>query len=149
MSDVKRYAVYDLHLSQGGGHEIEEDNGGDWVTYDDYAKLQTKLDECLKCNEEFAVSTKYDKAEVARLRALKDALAGDKINLVSELRQVKAHLAKADVTAIERILNERGRVFDAMVEAAEDAAGKDVSFNVVVGLALRVALAELKGGNNE
>jgi hypothetical protein len=33
--------------------------------------------------------------EIARLTALKDALAGDKINLVSELRQVKAELAKA------------------------------------------------------
>jgi molecular chaperone GrpE (heat shock protein) len=63
--------------------------------------------------------------------------------------ELEAKLAKADVAALERILKERGRVFDEMVEAAEDAAGKDVSFNVVVGLALRAALAELKGDKDE
>ena len=52
---------------------------------------------------------------------------------------------KAGIVALEAILNERGPVFDAMVDAAEDAAGKDVSFNVVVGRAIRAALAELQG----
>ena len=65
-------------------------------------------------------------------------------NTVEEL---EAKLAKAGIAALETILNERGPVFDAMVDAAEDAAGKDVSFNVVVGRAIRAALttlAELK-----
>jgi hypothetical protein len=54
-------------------------------------------------------------------------------------------LAEAGIVALETILNERGLVFDAMVDAAEDAAGKDVSFNVVIGRAIRAALAELEG----
>ena len=49
------------------------------------------------------------------------------------------------VKALKQILEERGAVFDAMVDAAENAAGKDVSFNVVVGRALRAAIAEIKG----
>jgi len=55
----------------------------------------------------------------------------------------EAKLDKAGIDALEAILNERGPVFDAMVDAAEDAAGKDVSFNVVVGRAIRAALAVL------
>jgi ATP-dependent Clp protease ATP-binding subunit ClpA len=55
----------------------------------------------------------------------------------------EAKLAEAGIIALETILSERGLVFDAMVEAAEDAAGKDVSFNVVVGRAIRAALAVL------
>lgn len=43
MSDVKRYAVYDRHLSQGGGHEIEEDTDGDFVRHSDYAALRARL----------------------------------------------------------------------------------------------------------
>lgn len=61
----------------------------------------------------------------------------------------KSKLAKAGIVALETILNDRGPVFDAMIDAAEDAAGKDVSFNVVVGRALCAALtmlAELEGG---
>jgi hypothetical protein len=61
----------------------------------------------------------------------------------------EAKLAKAGIVALETILNERGLVFDAMVEAAEDAAGKGVSFNVVVGRAIRAALAELEGKQND
>jgi|GEM_PF-6228408 len=52
----------------------------------------------------------------------------------------------AVIAGLETILNERGAVFDAMVDAAEDAAGKDVSFNVVIGRSLRAALAAAKGG---
>ena len=37
MSEVKRYNVYDRHLSQGGGHDFEEDSEGDYVTYTDHA----------------------------------------------------------------------------------------------------------------
>lgn len=58
--------------------------------------------------------------------------------------EVEAKLAKAGIVALETILDERGPVFDAMVDAAEDAAGKDVSFNVVVSRAIRAALAELE-----
>lgn len=61
-------------------------------------------------------------------------------DLVSDL---EAKLDRAGIDALETILNERGPVFDAMVDAAEDAAGKDVSFNVVVGRAIRAALAVL------
>ena len=64
---------------------------------------------------------------------------------IEELEAKLVRSVESDVAALEKILNERGRVFDAMVEAAEDAAEKDVSFNVVVGRALRAALAELKG----
>ena len=69
------------------------------------------------------------------------------------VRDLEAKLAKAvegqKVNALEQILEERGAVFDAMVDAAEDAAGKDVSFNVVVGRALRAAIAEIKGESHE
>lgn len=68
---------------------------------------------------------------------------------INQLAEADAKLAKAvegqKVNALEQILEERGAVFDAMVDAAEDAAGKDVSFNVVVGRALRAAIAEIKG----
>jgi ADP-ribose pyrophosphatase YjhB (NUDIX family) len=64
---------------------------------------------------------------------------------IEELEAKLVRSVESDVAALEKILNGRGRVFDAMVEAAEDAAEKDVSFNVVVGRALRAALAELKG----
>ena len=50
-----------------------------------------------------------------------------------------------DVAALEKILSERGAVFDAMVDAAEDAAGKGVSFNVVIGRAIHAALVRVKG----
>jgi len=63
----------------------------------------------------------------------------------ARIEELEAERNEADVAALERILKERGRVFDAMVDAAEDAAGKGVSFNVVVGRAIRAALAELKG----
>lgn len=52
----------------------------------------------------------------------------------------------AVIAGLETILNERSAVFDAMVDAAEDAAGKDVSFNVVIGRSLRAAIAAAKGG---
>jgi hypothetical protein len=52
-------------------------------------------------------------------------------------------LTNAGIVALDAILNERGPVFDAMVDAAEDAAGKDVSFNVVIGRAIRAGLAVL------
>lgn len=55
-------------------------------------------------------------------------------------RCINAIPAAPEVLALESIL-ERGKVFDAMVEAAEDAADKGVSFNVVVGRAIRAALA--------
>ena len=61
-----------------------------------------------------------------------------------QLEAAEAKLTKAGTLALETILNERGPVFDAMVDAAEDAAGKGVSFNVVVGRAIRAALAELE-----
>lgn len=53
------------------------------------------------------------------------------------------------VKALEQILEERGSVFDAMVDAAEDTAMLDVSFNVVVARALRAAIAELKGQKDD
>jgi hypothetical protein len=89
-----------------------------------------------------------------------DPLAADRIEELLELNKeltlqlLAVHgqaadaldkLTKAGIVALETILNERGLVFDAMVEAAEDAAGKGVSFNVVVGRAIRAALAELEG----
>ena len=61
-------------------------------------------------------------------------------NTVEELED---KLDKEGIAALETILNERGPVFDAMVDAAEDAAGKDVSFNVVIGRAIRAGLAVL------
>ena len=70
-----------------------------------------------------------------------------------EIERLSDKLAKAmegqKIKALEQILEERGAVFDAMVDAAEDAAGKDVSFNVVIGRALRAALAELKGESRD
>ena len=69
----------------------------------------------------------------------------DLAKVANRIEELEAERKEADVAALERILKEHGRVFDAMVDAAEDAAGKGVSFNVVVGRAIRAALAEIKG----
>jgi len=69
----------------------------------------------------------------------------DREEAANRIEELEAERKEADVAALERILKEHGRVFDAMVDAAEDAAGKGVSFNVVVGRAIRAALAEIKG----
>jgi hypothetical protein len=135
MTDVKRYGVYDRHLSQGGGHEIEEDPDGNYVTYDDYAALEVRIEELE------AKLSKY-------VKACSD-LSQQHISEWGRAAELEVKLATARRDALERILNERGKVFDAMVEAAEDAAGKDVSFNVVVGHALLAGIAELRGGNND
>lgn len=63
---------------------------------------------------------------------------------LSRATVAEAKLAKAGIAALETILDERGPVFDAMVEAAEDADLKHVSFNVVVSRAIRAALNELE-----
>lgn len=70
--------------------------------------------------------------------------AGQAADALERAVVAEAKLAKAGIAALETILNERGPVFDAMVDAAEDAAEKDVSFNVVVGRAIRAVLAELE-----
>ena len=81
--------------------------------------------------------------EQSRLHTQCDGLMQAAMNNGQALILAEAKLAKAGIVALETILNERGLVFDAMVEAAEDAAGKDVSFNVVVGRAIRAALTML------
>jgi hypothetical protein len=91
-----------------------------------------------------------DERLLARLwgRGIKDT-----ISAADRIEAPEAKLAQAvegqKIKALEQILEERGAVFDAMVDAAEDAAGKDVSFNVVVGRALRAAIAEIKGESHE
>lgn len=65
MDDVKRYAVYDRHLSQGGGHEIEEDTDGDFVRHSDYAALQARLAD---------LETKLGEVEAQLATARRDAL---------------------------------------------------------------------------
>lgn len=78
---------------------------------------------------------------------LATALSGCNIAWDQALHQrdeAKAKLAKAGIAAIEKILDERGPVFDAMVEAAEDADLKHVSFNVVMSRAIRAALDEME-----
>lgn len=60
--------------------------------------------------------------------------------------ELKARAEAAEAKVVEDVLF-RPRIFDVMVEAAEDAAGKDVSFNVVVGRSIRAALREIGGGN--
>jgi hypothetical protein len=72
----------------------------------------------------------------------------DDARIEAEIKLAKA-LEGQKIKALEQILEERGAVFDAMVDAAEDAAGKDVSFNVVVGRALRAAIAEIKGESHD
>ena len=88
---------------------------------------------------------------IARLRD--EHVAASRNEAADRIEALKAKLAQAvegqKVNALEQILEERGAVFDAMVDAAEDAAGKDVSFNVVVGRALRAAIAEIKGESHE
>jgi MoaA/NifB/PqqE/SkfB family radical SAM enzyme len=76
-------------------------------------------------------------------------LSEEAADRIEELEAKLVRSVDSDVAALEKILNGRGRVFDAMVEAAEDAAERDVSFNVVVGRALRAALKELKGEKND
>ena len=71
------------------------------------------------------------------------ATHGQAADVLDKAVVAEAKLAKAGIIALETILHERGLVFDAMVDAAEDAAGKDVSFNVVIGRAIRAALAVL------
>lgn len=93
------------------------------------------------------------KALIAENAKLHDHIEGVAKDTHKIMVGYEAKLAKAmegqKVKALEQILEERGAVFDAMVDAAEDAAGKDVSFNVVVGRALRAALAEIKGESHE
>lgn len=95
-----------------------------------------------------------------RLQGLdKDVAAANRIEqLVKELHtsrmasvimdntmaEAESKLAKAGVAALKTILDERGPVFDAMVDAAEDADLKGVSFNVVVSRAIRAALNEME-----
>lgn len=86
-----------------------------------------------------------DKIEYVRVDYLQGIFARYSKVETDRIEELEAERNEADVAALERILKERGRVFDAMVDAAEDAAGKNVSFNVVVGRAIRAALAELKG----
>ena len=92
-----------------------------------------------------------DEELIARLRD--EHVAASRNEAADRIEALKAKLAQAvegqKVNALEQILEERGAVFDAMVDAAEDAAGKDVSFNVVVGRALRAAIAEIKGESHE
>ena len=102
-----------------------------------------------------ALTKERDEADDLAKAAFADG-ASNNIRLAETSYRVKwleAKLAKAvegqKVNALEQILEERGAVFDAMVDAAEDAAGKDVSFNVVVGRALRAAIAEIKGESHE
>lgn len=92
-------------------------------------ELRLELDN----ERQYQVSMEY-------LYALDEEVVSD---LKKHIEQLDAKLTKAGVVALETILNERGPVFDAMVDAAEDAAGKDVSFNVVVGRAIRAALTML------
>jgi hypothetical protein len=91
-----------------------------------------------------------DERLLARLRGRGNK---DTIAAADRIEALTAELAQAvegqKIKALEQILEERGAVFDAMVDAAEDAAGKDVSFNVVVGRALRAAIAEIKGESHE
>ena len=92
-----------------------------------------------------------DEELIARLRD--EHVAASRNEAADRIEALKAKLAQAvegqKVNALEQILEERGAVFDAMVDAAEDAAGKDVSFNVVVGRALRAAIAEIKGESHD
>ncbi len=95
-----------------------------------------------------------DEELIARLRKGETPMANHYMDEAADrIEALKAKLAQAvegqKVNALEQILEERGAVFDAMVDAAEDAAGKDVSFNVVVGRALRAAIAEIKGESHE
>jgi hypothetical protein len=88
------------------------------------------------------------------VKALRDFAEDAYADLAADrIEALEAKLAQAvegqKIKALEQILEERGAVFDAMVDAAEDAAGKDVSFNVVVGRALRAAIAEIKGESHE
>lgn len=87
--------------------------------------------------EQLAIETNETHEEAMEcLTMWGDALKGQ--------RAAEAKLAKAGIVALETILNERGPVFDAMVEAAEDAALKDVSFNVVVWRSILAGLDELE-----
>ena len=94
-----------------------------------------------------------DKELVKRLLDFDKVTVGDARDAALRIEALEAKLAQAvegqKIKALEQILEERGAVFDAMVDAAEDAAGKDVSFNVVVGRALRAAIAEIKGESHE
>jgi hypothetical protein len=74
----------------------------------------------------------------AQIRRLPLPSPADRLAEALRLPEVKA-------AVIQSILDENGDVFDAMVEAAEWTATKDVSFNVVIGHALEAALRALTG----
>lgn len=76
---VKRYQL-DYHHTQTYA-EMVEDCDGDWVKYKDYKDAAVRIEEL--------------EAKLKAKEKLMLALAGDKIDLVSELAGVKGKLAKA------------------------------------------------------
>jgi len=86
MSDdqVKRYQP-DYHHTQTYA-EMVEDCDGDWVKYNDYKAASDRI-------EDLELAVRYLEAKLAGKEKLMLALAGDKIDLVSELAGVKGKLA--------------------------------------------------------
>ena len=122
-----------------------------WVTLEAHTHL-TAADRIEALTEQLAAArqdAKFAEDELEMQEQEACMMENDYLKLEKERDALEAKLAQAvegqKVNALEQILEERGAVFDAMVDAAEDAAGKDVSFNVVVGRALRAAIAEIKG----
>ena len=111
-------------------------------------ELVKRLREGATWDDDVAAADRIE-ALTEQLKTVLDREAATHFRHDAKMDALEAKLAKAvegqKVKALEQILEERGAVFDAMVDAAEDAAGKDVSFNVVVGRALRAAIAEIKG----
>jgi hypothetical protein len=118
----------------------------DKVTVGDARDAALRIEQLVAINEALT----KERGEAMQLLQTLSNMNGD---LSRDMYKTKLLLAQAvegqKIKALEQILEERGAVFDAMVDAAEDAAGKDVSFNVVVGRALRAAIAEIKGESHE
>jgi hypothetical protein len=118
---------------------------------DQHNKLPIRIEELEARNKELTLQLLAAHGQAADaldklVKAEKELNISRMANVVMDntVEELGAKLDKAGTVALETILNDRGPVFDAMVDAAEDAAGKDVSFNVVVGRAIRAALAELE-----
>ena len=103
---VKRYQL-DYHHTRTYA-EMAEDCDGDWVKYKDYKDAAVRIEELentlsLRTNLHGEATYLIRKLEtkLAAKEKLMLALAGDKIDLVSELAGVKGKLAKEEAKVVE------------------------------------------------
>lgn len=124
---------------------VKERDDAEWVevlrrTYQRAKEAEARIEQLVK-----EVDRRIEPEQVEKLIMLADPIMSELYAVECSYRQeAEAKLPEAGIVALKTILDERGPVFDAMVNAAEDADLKHVSFNVVVSRALRAAITELE-----